>query len=59
MFLIDNQAAQRYAVSRQTIWDWVKRRGFPEPIRFSPNCTRWKLADIEKWEAARADAGFQ
>lgn len=57
MFLNDNQLASRFGVSRATIWRWVSHENFPQPIRFSPNCTRWRLADVENWEQARAGAG--
>ena len=53
-FLSDTQVAARYSVNRVTIWRWIKREGknFPQPIRLM-NATRWKLADLEKWEAAQ------
>lgn len=54
MYLKDTEIAVRYSVSRPTVWRWVHTHGFPAPITLSPGCTRWKLADIEAWEAARA-----
>ncbi len=47
---------QRFQVSRITIWEWRRKRGFPQPIRFSPGCVRWREADVAKWEKARAAA---
>jgi|TARA_B100000959_G_scaffold52017_2_gene54087 prophage regulatory protein len=49
----DKQIAQRFKVSRATIWRWAKEGHFPKPIRLSPGCTRWKLSDIEEWEAEK------
>lgn len=55
MFLTDKSVAARYCVSRPTIWGWVREDPtFPKPIKFSPGCTRWKLSEIEAWEAAKA-----
>ena len=47
----DLQLASRYSVSRATIWRWAQFGKFPKPIKLSPGCTRWKLSDVEAWEA--------
>lgn len=52
-YISDKQLAERYDVSRATIWRWVHSRNFPKPTRLSPGCTRWKLSDAEAWEAAK------
>ena len=49
----DKQLAARYEVSRATIWRWTQEGHLPKPIKFSAGCTRWKLSDIEAWEAER------
>lgn len=55
MFLTDKQIAARYGVTRPTIWGWTRDDPtFPKPIKLSPGCTRWKLSEIEAWEAAKA-----
>jgi predicted DNA-binding transcriptional regulator AlpA len=57
MYLSDKQVGDRYAVSRTTPWRWLKADpNFPRPVTLSPGCTRWRLADLEAWEAARAEA---
>lgn len=54
IYLSDAQVAARYGVHRTTPWRWAKTDpGFPEPVILSPGCTRWKLADLEAWEAAK------
>ncbi len=55
-FLSDSQLAGRYGVHRATLWRWAQTGKFPKPVRLSPGCTRWKLSEIEAWEAARANA---
>jgi len=53
-FLTDRDLAARWAVSRTTPWDWTKTKaGFPQPIKLSERCTRWKLSEIEAWESAQ------
>lgn len=55
MFVSDRQLAERYSVSRPTVWRWLKTDPkFPRPIKLSPGCTRWRATDIEEWEASRA-----
>ena len=55
-FLSDRQVSERYAVSRATIWRWVRDCEFPAPIKFQTGSTRWKLADLEAWEAKQEGA---
>jgi prophage regulatory protein len=53
-YISDKQLAERFGIHRITVWRWVKSDpNFPKPISLSPGCTRWKLAEIETWEAAR------
>ena len=55
-FLSDTQIAARYGVHRSTPWRWVKSDpGFPKPVVLSPGCTRWRLCELEAWEAAKDD----
>ncbi|MEQ6916652.1 helix-turn-helix transcriptional regulator [Halomonas aquatica] len=52
-FLTAKQVATRYDVGVATIWRWSRDRDdFPKPMKLGPNCTRWRLADIEAWEAS-------
>lgn len=54
-YLSDAQVAARYGVHRSTPWRWAKTdASFPHPVTLTPGCTRWKLADLEAWEAAKA-----
>lgn len=55
VFLSDAQVAVRYDVHRS--WPWRRAKldpAFPQPVTLTPGCTRWKLADLEAWEAAQA-----
>ena len=53
MFLNDKALAERFGVGRSTIWKWVGQGLFPRPVSLSPRCTRWRLSEVEEWEAAK------
>jgi predicted DNA-binding transcriptional regulator AlpA len=56
-YLSDTQVAIRYGVSRQTVWRWAATdETFPNSIKLSPGCTRWRLSDIEAWESQKGAA---
>jgi prophage regulatory protein len=52
-YISDKQLSERFATSRATIWRWVHSRDFPQPVKLSPGCTRWKISDVEDWEKTR------
>ncbi|SHK60239.1 transcriptional regulator, AlpA family [Shimia gijangensis] len=46
--------AERFGVARKTIWCWSKSDPtFPNPIKLSSRCTRWKKSEIDAWEAQK------
>lgn len=51
LYYRDTYLANKYSVSRVTIWRWVKEGTYPPPVKLSPGCTRWYGPDINKWEA--------
>ncbi|BBF92833.1 hypothetical protein BLTE_15180 [Blastochloris tepida] len=54
-YLSVKQLAERHSTSIATVWRRARTdASFPKPVRMSPGCTRWRLSDIERWEAARA-----
>lgn len=56
-YISDTQLAARYGVHRSTPWRWAKTDpAFPQPVKLSPQCSRWKLSAIEAWENSRKDA---
>ena len=57
VFLSDIDLAARYGVHRSTPWRWVSTvPDFPKPTSLSPGCTRWKLSEVEAWEARRSSS---
>jgi predicted DNA-binding transcriptional regulator AlpA len=54
-YLSDRQLGERYNVHHLTPRRWVNEDPtFPEPVKLSPGCARWRLSEIEAWEAAKA-----
>lgn len=58
-YLADHQLAKRFGVERTTIWRWVKLGLLGAPVKLGPNTTRWKLEDVEAFEARQAAASGQ
>lgn len=57
VYLPDVAVAARYNTHRS--WPWRRAKldpTFPQPVTLTPGCTRWKLSDLEAWEAAKAQA---
>ncbi len=53
LYVRDSDLAERYSVSRTTIWRWAQQGRIPTPIQLSNCCTRWKLDEIEAYDADR------
>lgn len=54
IYFQDRDVAARYGINRASIWRWVKTDwSFPRPVQLSPGCSRWRLADLEAWEATK------
>ncbi|GLS33748.1 transcriptional regulator, AlpA family [Mesorhizobium albiziae] len=52
-YLTDVQVGERFGVCRTTVWRWTRvDPSFPKPVKVSTGATRWRLADIEAFEAA-------
>lgn len=54
LWLSDRQFGERLGVCRTTIWRRARTEpDFPQPVKLSRGCSRWRLADIDLWEAMR------
>ena len=54
-YLSDQDLARRWGVARPTIWRWHREQAeFPRCVKLAPGCSRWKLSEIEEWEAHQA-----
>ena len=36
-------------VSEKTLWEWVRKGEFPQPLKLSPTITVWRGTDIAEW----------
>ena len=54
--LSDKQLAARFGVHPKTPWRWAREGTFPKPVKLTPGVTRWRVADVEAWEAERGGA---
>ncbi len=45
-YFTDRDLAARYAISRASVWRWVKQGQLPEPVTLGPATTRWSLDAI-------------
>jgi len=59
-YLSVKQVAERFGVSVPTHWNWsgdgpYSVDSFPEPVKLGPQITRWRLDQVETWEASRED----
>ncbi len=50
------EVARIHRVSKRTIWRWVANKRFPEPIRYSKKCVRWKATEIQAYLATLTTA---
>ena len=52
-FLTDKQVAARYGVHHITPWTWARKGAFPQPVKLTSRCTRWRLSDVLAWEGEK------
>jgi prophage regulatory protein len=50
-YLTVNEVAARLNVSVSSVWRWKRDGAFPSAVRVGTGSTRWRLSDIEAWEA--------
>lgn len=51
-FLTQQDVAERYKVTRISIWRWCKEGRLPQPVIVG-GVKRWRLSDLEAWEKQR------
>ena len=38
-------------IGKSTLWQYVAKNRFPQPVRLSSRCTCWKQSDVDAWLA--------
>jgi predicted DNA-binding transcriptional regulator AlpA len=58
VYLSAGQVSARYGLtSDKNAWRWAKADPtFPKPVKLAPRCVRWKLSELEAWEATKLEA---
>lgn len=51
-YLDEKQLCAYLGISRATVRRWMDTHDLPRPVRLGERCVRWRLEDIESWEAA-------
>ena len=54
IYLTDLQLAERYGISRNSVWRLSRTGELPAPVNLFKATTRWRLSEIEAFEAERA-----
>lgn len=57
MFLSNEQLAERYGVPLATVRKWRHERTGPPAVKVGRH-VRYRLADVEAWEAAHQDGSY-
>lgn len=60
-YLSVKQVSERLGISVPCVWNWVSTgpysvKDFPRPIKLGPQLVRWRLDELEAWEASRERA---
>ena len=40
-------------VSNSTVYRWIKKEGFPKPVKLSPSCSAWSVSKVNEWLESR------
>jgi len=51
-----NQVEKMVGISESTIYKLVKQGMFPEQVRISTRCVRWRLSEVQEWMQIGQDA---
>lgn len=43
----------RYGITSWALWDWCRKGNFPKGVKLGSRTMRWRLEDVEAWEAER------
>jgi len=48
----------RTGLSRSTIYDWIKKGDFPQPVKLGARLVAWRESDVTAWLETRETRGF-
>lgn len=47
----------RYSIANSTLYQWIATKRLPAPVKIGPRAVRFRLTDIEAFEAGLAQPG--
>jgi prophage regulatory protein len=47
------EVESRTGLSRSTIYDWMKRGEFPQPVKLGARLVAWRESDVTAWMKSR------
>lgn len=47
----------RTGLSRSTLYDWMKRGEFPQPVKLGARIVAWREGDVTEWLESRETRG--
>lgn len=47
------EVESRTGLSRSTIYDWMKRGNFPQPVKLGARIVAWRESDVTAWLDSR------
>ncbi|WP_371061294.1 helix-turn-helix transcriptional regulator [Rhodosalinus sp. 5P4] len=47
----------RTGLSRSTLYDWMKRGEFPQPVKLGARIVAWRESDVSEWMESRETRG--
>ncbi|PWJ13804.1 helix-turn-helix transcriptional regulator [Jannaschia seohaensis] len=48
-----SEVEARTGLSRSTLYDWMKRGEFPQPVKLGARMVAWRENDINEWLESR------
>ena len=47
-WISDRTIAQRFEISRSTVWAWARSGKLPPPVKLGENVTRWDEEEVDR-----------
>ena len=47
------EVCEALGIKKSTAYNWMDDRGFPQPIKLSPTCARWREDEVADWISAK------
>ena len=47
------EVESRIGISRSTLYDWMKRGEFPQPVKLGARLVAWRESDVTEWLESR------